>query len=199
MKAQRLCYNIYMIGYLNGTVIDISSKSIILDVHGVGYTVYMTNIDMPSLAQETKLYIETVVREDAIELFGFKEKSTKDFFTMLTSISGIGPRGAIGILNLAPVEVIINGINKGDSSFLTKVSGIGKKTAEKIILELRDKVSHIKQTNEINVSDDIFDALTALGYSPSDIRSALANLPDDVDREDTQKVIRSILKIVRKN
>ena len=188
-----------MIGYLNGTVIDISSKSIILDVHGVGYTVYMTNIDMPSLAQETKLYIETVVREDAIELFGFKEKSTKDFFTMLTSISGIGPRGAIGILNLAPVEVIINGINKGDSSFLTKVSGIGKKTAEKIILELRDKVSHIKQTNEINVSDDIFDALTALWYSPSDIRSALANLPDDVDREDTQKVIRSILKIVRKN
>ncbi len=188
-----------MIGYLRGTVIESGEKSIILDVRGVGYLVHMAPLDIPHNGEEAALYIETVVREDALELFGFKDKRTKDFFMMLISISGIGPRGALGILTLAPVDTLMKAISKGDSTFLTKVSGIGKKTSEKIILELRDKVGNISGDAAGDMSGDVFDALAALGYSPAEIREALANLPEDVDQEDTQKVIRAVLRIVRKS
>ncbi len=116
---------------------------------------------------------------------------------MLISISGIGPRGALGILTLAPVDTLMKAISKGDATFLTKVSGIGKKTSEKIIMELRDKVGNATFGGN-DMSGDVFDALTALGYSPSEIREALANLPDGIDEEDTQAVIRAVLRIVRK-
>lgn len=187
-----------MIGYLRGNVIESNEKSILLDVRGVGYLVHMSPMDVPHTGEEVALYIETVVREDALELFGFKDKRTKDFFVMLISISGIGPRGALGILALAPVDSLMKAISKGDSTFLTKVSGIGKKTSEKIILELKDKVGDISGHDGINVSGDVFDALAALGYSPAEIRDALANLDPEVDQEDTQKVIRAVLRIVRK-
>lgn len=188
-----------MIGYLSGQVIDINEKSIILDVRGVGYTVYLAPMDMPSLGDTISFHIETIVREDALELFGFRDKKTKNFFVMLISISGIGPRGALGILALAPVDSLMSAISKGDASFLTKVSGIGKKTAEKIILELKDKVGDISGHYGTNISDDVFDALTALGYSANEIREALSSLPEDTDMMDTQLVIRTVLRIVRKN
>jgi len=188
-----------MIGYLRGNVIESGEKSILLDVRGVGYLVYMPPMEMPLEGDEIGLYIETVVREDAIELFGFKDKKTKDFFKMLISISGIGPRGALGILALAPVDSLMQAISRGDVGFMTKVSGIGKKTAEKIVLELKDKVGDISGGSVMNVSDDVFDALTALGYSPVQIREALSGLENDIDMMDTQTVIRSVLRIVRKN
>jgi Holliday junction DNA helicase RuvA len=192
------CYNQLMIGYLRGNVIETNEKSIILDVRGVGYLVYMSPTDLPLLGDEIGIHINTVVKEDAIELFGFRDKKTKDFFVMLISISGIGPRGALGILALAPVDSLMGAISKGDASFLTKVSGIGKKTAEKIVLELKDKVGDISGHYGANISGDIFDALTALGYSAIDIREAISSLPEDIDMMDTQLIIRSVLRIVRK-
>lgn len=187
-----------MIGYLRGNVIETNEKSIILDVRGVGYLIYMSQNELPLIGDELGIHINTVVKEDAIELFGFREKKNKDFFVMLISISGIGPRGALGILALAPVDSLMSAISKGDASFLTKVSGIGKKTAEKIVLELKDKVGDISGHYNSNVSGDVFDALTALGYAPNEIRDALTSLPEDVDPMDTQTVIRTVLRIVRK-
>ncbi len=188
-----------MIGYLKGRVIETSEKSIILDVSGVGYLIHMSPTELPLLGEECGIHIHTVVREDAIELFGFKDKKTKEFFVMLISISGIGPRGALGILALGSVDSLMQAISKGDVAFLTKVSGIGKKTAEKIVIELKDKVGDISGNYNTNVSGDVFDALSALGYAPNEIRDALSSLPEDVDPMDTQAVIRTVLRIVRKN
>ncbi len=189
-----------MIGHITGRVIDINEKSIIVDVRGIGYLVHINPIDVPRIEEEVSYYIETVVREDAIELFGFKDKKTKDFFMMLISISGIGPRGAMGILALAPIDTLTKAVAKGDIGFLTKVSGIGKKTGEKIILELRDKIGNIFGTDGTGreIGNDAYDALSALGYSSAEIRQVLQNLPEDIDVDDTQAVIRSALKIVSK-
>lgn len=188
-----------MIGYLRGTVIETNDKYLILDVQGVGYTVYMAPATMPEIGREASLFIETVVREDAIELFGFKDKESKSFFQKLIGISGIGPRSALGILALAPVDTLIQAIVRGDGAFLTKVSGIGKKTGEKIILELRDKIEGFATAAEGRVSDDVFDALAALGYSPAEIREALAHLPPETMEADTQTIIRAVLAQMRKN
>ncbi len=188
-----------MIGYLHGNVIETSEKYTILDVNGVGYLVYMIPSQLPTVGTDSSLHIETVVREDAIELFGFKDKNTKDFFQKLIGISGIGPRGALGILALAPVDTLVKAIVRGDSTFLTKVSGIGKKTGEKIILELRDKIEGFDTLEEKDVSDDVFDALAALGYSPAEIREALAHLSSETLKEDTQSIIRAVLSWMRKS
>ncbi len=187
-----------MIGYLNGRVIDVSAKSIIVDVRGVGYLVHMIPNESPNIDEEVSLFIETVVKEDAIELFGFKEKKTKDFFIMLISISGIGPRGALGILALGSIDSIMQAISKGDVAFLTKVSGIGKKTAEKMVIELKDKIGDISANSNANISGDVYEALSALGYSQNEIREVINSLPDDIDMEDTQAVIRIALRKVAK-
>lgn len=188
-----------MIGYLRGNAIETAEKYTIIDVHGVGYLVYMIPSQIPQIGNEVALHIETVVREDSLELFGFKDKMTKDFFVKLIGISGIGPRGALGILALAPVETLIKAIIRGDGAFLTKVSGIGKKTGEKIILELRDKMDNGNLNEDTRVSDDVFDALAALGYSPAEIREALANLTEETLTQDTQSIIRAVLSWMRKN
>src|SRR3989344_8836564 len=128
-----------MIGHLEGKLIYKDSKSIIVDISGVGYKI---NVSLDVLSKSKKidgeisLWIHTHIREDMLDLYGFLEREELEFFEMLISVSGIGPRSALVILGIASIETLRKAIGAGDTSYLTKISGIGKKTAEKIVIEL---------------------------------------------------------------
>jgi len=131
-----------MISYLKGNIIYKNNNYLILDVVGVGYSIYLSE----KLLQEVKInsaatfYIHQHVREDALDLYGFKNVEDLELFGMLLSVSGIGPKSALGVLSVASSQEVIQSIARGDSVLLTKVSGIGQKTAERLVLELKSKI-----------------------------------------------------------
>lgn len=186
-----------MIAQLIGTVAYVDLKFIILNVNNVGYKVFATTEDLSSLAvgSEQTLWIHSTVREDAFDLYGFSKKETHDFFELLITISGIGPKSALGILSVASVESLREAIVSGETAYLTKIGGIGKKIAEKIILELRGKVessegefTHSRGKNDV----DALDALRALGYSHREAREALEKVPSSI--KDSGEKVKSALK-----
>ncbi len=174
-----------MIGSLTGTVqwVDITSNNIILDVNGVGYSVYIPSPTVSEIiiSKELHLYVHTVVRETALDLYGFTTLDEKSFFGLLIGISGVGPKSALLILSLADIPTLHNAITKDEISTLTKVSGIGKKIAQKIILELRDKVGNIVISGGVNSDDaSVIEALEAMGYKQSEARDALKQLSPEI-------------------
>lgn len=177
-----------MIGYLIGKVIKKDERYVILNVSGVGYKVFCINNKI-NLGDDVELFIHTVVREDALELFGFLEETTLKLFEKLINISGIGPRSALAIVNVGTIESLTEAINKGDLGYLTAVSGIGKKTAEKIILELRGQISDL---NFSNTDNEVVAALKAMGYTERDAQMAAKNTTGAT----TQEKIKSALKQV---
>jgi len=181
-----------MIAYLRGKVIKQEDKSIVLDVNGVGYKVYCNTSSIPLLSDDSVgLHIHTVVREDALELFGFFDETSLKLFEKLINISGIGPRSALAIVNVGTIESLTEAINKGDLGYLTAVSGIGKKTAEKIVLELRGQVSDLVFSDE---SNEVVQALKAMGYTERDAQMAAKNATGNT----TSEKIKSALKQVGK-
>jgi Holliday junction DNA helicase RuvA len=185
-----------MIAYLKGKIIRMDEKFLVLDVHNVGYKVYcVTNnpkiLQAQSQNSELEFLIHTVVREDALELFGFIEETALKLFEKLINISGIGPRSALAIVNVGTIESLSEAINKGDLGYLTAVSGIGKKTAEKIILELRGQISDLNFSNSDN---EVVAALKAMGYTERDAQQAAKNATGTT----TQDKIKSALKQVGK-
>ncbi len=170
-----------MIGSLEGTIEFVAEKFILLDVHGVGYKIFCgagTLEKMPEKGAAVKLWTHDHVREDSHELYGFFHFAELDLFELLIGISGIGPKGALGVLNIAPVDTLKKAIAAGDTSYLTRVSGIGRKTAEKVVLELREKMSGrgvAVDAPELRHEADALEALTGLGYSQREAREALAS------------------------
>ena len=192
-----------MISHLSGKALHTTDKSVTLDVSGVGYLVYTTTdtlFQINSLGENTvHLWTHMSVRENAIELFGFFNIEELEFFQMLIEISGIGPRGALGIIGMGSVDTLKNAIASGDTGYLTKVSGIGRKTAEKIVLELRDKLSlrgHSAESGTLRSESDVAQALMSLGYQQHEIREALKDLPPPAI--DTNSRIKEALKILGK-
>ncbi len=188
-----------MIGYLEGKCIDIAERHAVVLVGGVGYKVNLPEEELRGLVLENEiaLWIYTSVREDALDLFGFRTRDTLDFFEMLLSVSGIGPRSALSILSLAPTATLATAIGTGDTSYLTKVSGIGRKTAEKIVIELRDKmIGRSSGTTEsartLRGDSDAVEALQALGYSQSEARKAIQEIDPDIT--ETNAKIKAALK-----
>ena len=160
-----------MISRLKGTLVALDQKAIVIDIGGVGFEVYIsqdTHSSLEGIGKTIELWTHLVVRETALDLYGFKDVETRDFFRLLLSVSGIGPKSALAILDLAPLSALQTAIHKGDAAHLTKVSGIGKKTAQKIILELREKVGSGSGGDAAIIAHeedrDVLDALTALGY-----------------------------------
>lgn len=181
-------YYVRMISHLSGTLLHASDRFIVVDVHGVGYKVRVAQDTLHSLRsipdKKVSLWTHLVVREDVLDLYGFLNEADLDFFELLISVSGIGPRSALGILNVAPVEHLKEAISRGDASSLTKVSGIGSKSAQKIILELRDKVgAHEeggKRSGALQDEHDAIEGLQALGYSDREAREALKQVPPEI-------------------
>ncbi|NBD74029.1 Holliday junction branch migration protein RuvA [Patescibacteria group bacterium] len=171
-----------MIAHLSGTVLTANDTSLVLNVSGVGYRVHAPQEVLVKAApgEECALHTHLAVRETALELFGFLEEHDLRLFELLISVSGIGPRSALQILNLAPAEVLIPSIKKGDTTHLTKVSGIGAKSAQKIVVELKDKLEGFSFESGADEDDaDVLDALAALGYSQGEAREALKAVPPE--------------------
>ena len=176
-----------MIGELHGQIINQNEKTVTLHVGGVGYLVYASAGTLSQLAvageQPVRLLTHLVVREDALDLYGFLESAERDLFRLLIGVSGIGPRSAISILSLAPTNLLIQAIRAGKTEHLTRVSGIGAKNAQKIILELKDKLGAITdETSEAFLSGeaDALAALQSLGYNLREAREALQRVPDEI-------------------
>lgn len=172
-----------MIARVEGIIIYITDKFIVVDVSGVGYKLYVTTgtLSGVTLGEHSSFWVYTSVKENAIDLFGFKNTNELSFFELLLEVSGIGPRSALSTLAVAPVDTLKSAIATGDTSYLNKVSGIGKKTAEKIIVELRDKLQEFKNDGDTSESlrdeSDIVEALKSLGYSQNEARDALKQVP----------------------
>jgi Holliday junction DNA helicase RuvA len=176
-----------MIGHLTGKVIYQNEKNIILDVNGVGYKVY-ANTQKLTVGSNVAIHIHTVVREDALELFGFTDVASLKLFEKLINISGIGPRSALAIVNVGTIESLSEAINKGDLGYLTAVSGIGKKTAEKIILELRGQVSDLTLSDSNN---EVVQALKAMGYSERDAQNAAKHATGETVNEKIKSALKN--------
>lgn len=172
-----------MIGSLTGTVQHKSLNYIILETNGVGYKVFITPVLLAGLkvGDRASLVTLTYVREDQITLYGFERLAELEFFELLLTVSGVGPKSAVGIISLASLEMIKSAIVSEDPTVFTKVSGIGRKTAERVIIELKDKLKN--QADAVPVAkehSDAMDALLALGYSQQEAREALKSVPADV-------------------
>jgi Holliday junction DNA helicase RuvA len=160
-----------VIGYLKGKIISAKPTQIILDVNNVGYLIHISisTFEKISDQNEVSLYIHTYVREDAINLYGFYTEAEKEMFELLISISGIGPKVALSILSGISVEELQSAIQSENVSRLVSVPGVGRKTAERVVLELKSKVGFIETTAskgiDFTIKQEALLALTTLGYN----------------------------------
>lgn len=189
-----------MIAHLKGKIEYLKNNYAVVDVSGVGYKVYLSAYTFGHIAgkSEISLFIHTYVREDTLSLYGFLNMEELEMFELLISISGIGPKAATSILSIATPKTIKTAILNEDPSILTKVSGIGKKTAERVILELQNKVADIStgDKEEATVDVDAIEALIMMGYTNTEARDALKNIPLDV--KDVGQRVKLALKALGK-
>ena len=173
-----------MIGTLNGTVRHKDLHYLVVDISGVGYKVLVTTETALDVTPSSPIFLWThlVVRETSLELFGFLDKETLDIFELLITIPGIGPKSALSILNVATPSMLRQAVASEDTTYLTRVSGIGKKNAEKIVLELKDKLKITKEDQDLDMRSegDALEALVSLGYSERDAREALKRVPKEL-------------------
>lgn len=186
-----------MIATLTGTISEKLADMVVLDVVGVGYGVVLTIDDYSRLAigDEAKLYIYEHIREQSHDLYGFSEPSTKYLFEQLLNVKNVGPKVAIAVLDVGSADVVRGAIASGDVKLLQSAKGVGKRAAEQIVVELRDKVGvessadaeGIVNRPGVNNQDEAVEALIALGYTPADASLALSQVDKDLPVEDRIK------------
>jgi Holliday junction DNA helicase RuvA len=186
-----------VIAHLIGTITEKTDNSVIVDVHGVGYEVTLPNPDAEQLHldDQVKIYTYHAVRENAEELYGFSTLAAKRLFELLLSVNSIGPKAAISILSLGAPEEVRNAIANTDSAFIAKAAGVGKKSAERVIIDLRDKVglpskigsSTIELSAPITAEDEALDALIALGFPLKEATAALSAVDPSLSVEERVK------------
>lgn len=200
-----------MIAFVRGEIADITEDNVVLDVGGIGYNIKVstqTAQRLPRIGKETMLHTYTCVREDAFQLFGFLTKDELSIFKKLITVNGIGPKGGLAILSVMSADDLRFAIISGDAKAIAKAPGIGSKTASRVILDLKDKVSveetlikremneyaALGENGSLQAENEAVEALVALGYSPSDAVKAVkkASAPADADAE-------VILKLALKN
>ena len=191
-----------MIAHLRGIITEKFGNALILDVNGVGYEVTVSTPDFEAvhLDEEHKFYTYHAVRENAEDLYGFSSLVAKKIFELLISVQGIGPKAAIAILSLADAEEVRNAIANADTAFISKASGVGKKSAERVIVDLRDKVgtpSHygateVKYAKKSDEPDEALDALIALGFPLKEATLAL-------EKVDTNLPVEERVRLALKN
>ena len=190
-----------MIAYIRGEVIEKTIRSVVIDVTGVGYEIFTTSKDSEAaiIGEERKFYTYHSVKENSEELYGFSSLAGKRLFELLITVQGIGPKAALSILSLDSVEAVRNAIATANAAFIAKASGVGKKSAERITVDLRDKVglpSYIEPNNPtvattILAGDEALDALMALGFNLADATAFLSDVPTDLP---TSERVRLALK-----
>ncbi len=184
-----------MIGSIKGKIILKTTRFLIVETNNIGYKISVSSDTLSKIKKEKEvfLFIHTHIREDILDLYGFLDHQELEFFEMLLNVSGIGPRSALAILSIATIETLRKAISTNDTVYLTKISGIGRKTAEKIVIELRDKVGEELGGSSLQIELDSLEALRSLGYSQKQAREALKKVSPEGD---TNTKIREALKIL---
>lgn len=184
-----------MISHIKGVVEEkFGANGLIVDVHGVGYEmmVPVPDFENVNLGEEKKFFTYHAVRENAEELYGFSSLTAKKIFELLISVQGVGPKAGVAILSLAEAEEVRNAIANADAAFISKASGVGKKSAERVIVNLRDKVgvpsrygaTEVKTVKKANESDEALEALIALGFPLKEATAALEEISVDLPVEE---------------
>lgn len=184
-----------MIASVAGRIISKGLDHLVVEAGGIGYLIFTTTDVLAnfSVDDEIKLLTHLVVREDAQALYGFSKSAELRLFSMLISVSGVGPRIALAVLSSGRVEELRSAIGRGDSAIFTAISGIGKKTAERIILELKSKITDLVDSKDGSSSADIINALANLGYNMYEIREVLGKLPLNMPIEERLKEALKLL------
>lgn len=196
-----------MLGYVKGILEESKAGKIVVDVNGLGFNILVsesTREELPGIGQEIKVYTHTNVREDDISLFGFLSREALDLFELLITVNGVGPKGALGLLGIFPASEIKYLIVTSSSDKLSKAPGIGKKTAERIIIDLKDKIStdeivtlsDIADNNEPAVSSEAMDAVSALvslGYSQTEAKRAVS-MVQGVESMNVNDILKAALQ-----
>jgi holliday junction DNA helicase RuvA len=184
-----------MYQYLDGIIKDVKPSYIVLENHHIGYLIISPNPYLYKLDEEVRVFVHHYVREDLINLYGFRTLESKELFLRLISVSGIGPKSALSILAADQINDTILAIEEGNIKYLTKFPGIGIKTAQQIILDLKGKL--IEEDDELIPSNknDLIDALSALGYSKVEIRKVMKKM--DLDQA-VEVLIKQALQLLMK-
>jgi Holliday junction DNA helicase RuvA len=187
-----------MISHITGKLIHKDEKFLVLETGGLGYKVFATNelIQKSHLETSLSLWTHTTIRDDAHDLYGFEDKEEMDFFELLIGISGIGPKSALNILSLASLSSLKKAVSSGESAHLVKIAGIGKKNAEKIVMELKGKFE--ETTPNTKEENDALEGLKSLGYSYKEAHEALKKVAESGDTPRTSDKIKEALKILGK-
>jgi Holliday junction DNA helicase RuvA len=183
-----------MIAKLTGKVDEKLSEVVVIDVRGVGYGVFVCQEDYLTLKQnnEVKLYIYEHVREQAHDLYGFTDLNTKKLFELLLSVNGVGPKMALSILSIGQSDNLRQAIAEGNRLYIQKASGVGKRVAERLIVDLKDKVGLVASDNSFSLAinstqDEAVEALISLGFSPIDAIKALSRVDNNLTVEERVK------------
>ena len=187
-----------MIAHLRGKITEKFGNTLIVDVNGVGYeiTVPTPDYEVSLLNEERKFFTYHAIRENAEDLYGFSSLAAKKVFELLISVQGVGPKAAIAILSLAEVEEVRNAIANADAAFIAKASGVGKKSAERVIVDLRDKVgapsrygaTEAKFNKASKENDEALDALIALGFTLKEASLSLEKIDPALPTEERIKL-----------
>lgn len=184
-----------MIGFLSGIIKSTRGQQAIVETGGVGYSVALPT-NLPALPGQTiELFIHTHVREDALTLFGFKDEAALDLFEKLLTVSGVGPKSALAIISAGNVEIIKKAITDTNLNFFTAISGIGKKGAQKIILDLKPKLTHTNaDLASLEGNSDLADALAQLGFSRNEVVAVAGEIDNALALSEQ---IKQALKLLR--
>ncbi len=186
-----------MIARIHGVVVEHEEKALIVDAQGVGYRVFVTAAlrEKSALDSKTTLVIYDHITDSDQILFGFESVRDREYFELLLRVPSIGPKTAMGVLDAAPMNVLSQAVLTGDMQLLTSLSGIGKRTAERIVVELKGKIGEFTDGVTVTVGpvhQDTVDALVAIGFTVSQARQAVAKLPQDI--ASAEEAIKAVLK-----
>ena len=194
-----------MISYVSGIVEYVDTEKVVVDNHGIGISVFMTNDDLSVIGEgeEVKLHTYFNVKEDAMQLYGFLNRENLEMFKLLLTVNKVGPKIALGILSTCPGDMLKMSIVSGDSKTIASSPGVGAKTAERIVLELKDKieiegVEDFVQENgsaDSSLSNDVVDALVELGYSKSEAISAVKRI-DETEDMSVEDMLKKALMLI---
>ena len=196
-----------MISHLKGILEHIDKAHLVVDVGNVGYHVHVSSGSLgrlPKVGEKIHLYTYQVVREDDISLYGFLTKEERNLFALLLTVNGVGPKASLSILSGFPIDKLVAAITKGDVDLISTVPGIGKKTAQKLVIELKEKVAKayaimpsdmaIGMGGDEPVVSDAISALISLGYSPREARDAILKCGIDLSSQGVEVMIKQALK-----
>ena len=172
-----------MIRQIRGKVLSVGPVSAIIEVAGFGMLVGMSAPQTLTAGSDATLATHLAVKQDGLELYGFPDAADRDFFELILSVSGVGPKTALSVLRKAPREALEGAVGMRDLAYLTKVVGLGKKSAEKMLVEVADKVGPRSHSHE---DGEVFDTLVALGYTEREARKALQAIPEKITGKDAR-------------